>query len=153
MLIELKSGTKDGLSIHFLEFLDGRMILQTSISGTLINSITENKSGLLIWKQRIAKVVHSKRKCKQNTKSLFAVSLGMRFYPWAHGSQSFDIENFLKPILDGIATGLFCENSPDKITSFKFDDSNFIYLYFERLPDAGAENEEGVVVTISEKQN
>ena len=75
MSVDLKKGNVDGLLVHFLEFLDNRTILQTSIAGTLVNSITEDKNGLLRWKQKIANIVHSKRECKHDPKWLFAVSL------------------------------------------------------------------------------
>ena len=62
-----------------------------------------------------------------------------------------DIENYIKPIFDGVAAGLFCEKDVDKFVSFKFDDSNFVNLYIERLPDAKIDSDEGVIITIAQK--
>ncbi len=74
----------------------------------------------------------------------------MRFCPPTHKNK-LDAENYLKPLLDGIAAGLFCNENEDvnKLENSKYDDSNFLSLYVERLPNTTRVNEEGVIVTIS----
>lgn len=142
----------DGANIQFLEFLNGKLIIQTSISGTIINSIVDSpsKDKLLTWKQKIADYIHSKRQFKQDSTKRYAISIGMRFYPKAHGSGLLDIENYIKPILDGVAKGLFCESEVLGIGKFNYDDSNFDHLYIERLPDSKTANDERIVLTISQ---
>jgi hypothetical protein len=54
--------------------------------------------------------------------------------------------------LDGAAAGLFCNEDIDKIPRFHYDDSNFLNLYVERLPDTVKTIEEGIVITISKKR-
>ena len=52
--------------------------------------------------------------------------LEFRFHPANHGYQSLDVENFLKPVIDAVAAGLFCEKEEDplKIEHWNYDDSN-----------------------------
>lgn len=73
----------------------------------------------------------------------------MKFCPFVHRNRELDVDNFLKPLLDGIAAGLFCDTTIEKIEHFLFDDSNFLKLYVERLSNTMNANEEGVLVTIS----
>ena len=41
----------------------------------------------------------------------YAISLALRFHPGYHGgaNQDLDVEKFIKPIIDAIAAGLFCD--------------------------------------------
>jgi len=151
-MLELHEATVNGFNVNFLEFSDGIRVMQISIAGTIINSIVDTpaKDKLLSWKKQIANHIYSKRQCKQNSKKHYAISIGMRFYPQKHGYGDLDIENYIKPILDGVAKGIFCDSEALRIDKFNFDDSNFVHLYIERLPDAKIENEEGIVITISE---
>jgi hypothetical protein len=152
MLLELHEAKVDGSSIHFLEFSKGKLVIQTSIAGTIINSIVDTpaKDKLLSWKKQITNHIYSERQSKEDSRKHYAISVGMRFYPQKHGNSCLDIENYIKPILDGIAKGLFCESEALKIDKFNFDDSNFIHLYIERLPDSKTQNEEGIVITVSQ---
>jgi hypothetical protein len=89
MGLELKSGNVDGLYVHFLAFSDGDLVLQENIHEILVNSVTQDKSRLKAWKQKSTRIIYSKRGCKQDAKKLFAVSLGMRFYPKSSWKSAF----------------------------------------------------------------
>jgi hypothetical protein len=80
----------------------------------------------------------------------YAISLSLRFSSILHGNAKLDVENYIKPIIDGIATGLFCPNNldPSQITKFNYDDSNFNKLFIEKLDDCNSVDE-GLIITIS----
>ena len=83
----------------------------------------------------------------------YAISLAFRFYSGFHGGlrQGLDVENFIKPVLDAVAAGLFCdtETDPREIKKWGFNDSNFNTLFIHRLPNALESKEEGVAVNVS----
>ena len=81
----------------------------------------------------------------------YAISLALRFHPGYHGGRTLDVENFIKPILDGIAAGIFCNAStdPSTINRWNFDDSNFNTLLVHRLPDTGVPRGEGVSIFVA----
>lgn len=125
-------------------------MVKSIIFGEIINSVPSPKAKpkQLAWKQHVASEVFNLTKNKVIDPSLtFAISLNMRFYPNNHPGK-FDIDNFVKPILDGIAAGLFCDRGmdPSSFERFNFDDSNFKHLYVERLRDTTNPKEEGVAI-------
>jgi hypothetical protein len=77
----------------------------------------------------------------------------MKFFPARRGN-AFDVENYLKPLVDAIAAGLFCEEGTDPLTieRYNYNDSNFRHLLVFRLPDAKNEANEGVMTTICVQQ-
>ena len=77
----------------------------------------------------------------------------MKFHLKTHGGRKLDAENFLKPILDAVAAGLFAseDTNPSEITRYDFDDSNFDNVYFEKLTPAERFEDECVIITISQK--
>jgi hypothetical protein len=139
------------LSINYIQFSNGDLILQLFILGKIANSVCSSDESRA-YKQKIAKAVNNVCSGKYSPESVYAVSLSMRFCPFEHGNKKLDIENYLKPVLDGIAAGLFCNEDIDKIARFHYDDSNFLNLYVERLPDTMKRSEEGIVITISKKR-
>ena len=71
--------------------------------------------------------------------------------PALHGNRALDVENFVKPVLDGLAAGLFSSPGQDPwaIKRFDYDDSNFSTLFIHRLPDAARPEDEGVAISVS----
>jgi len=150
--------TKQVTNYRF-SFLDsGYDLVQLKINGKIINSVVDsNKKKLLLeWKQKIAQQVILHRNGKTyDPNDAYLISLAMRFCPQNHGNLKLDVENYIKPILDGVAAGLFCNlgTNPAQITRFDYDDSNFNNLYVERLPNTISTDHEGVIITISRKEN
>lgn len=111
MKLSLQDGNVGGRAVHFLQFDGERVTLQTEVRGILANSIPTSERGkerLLKWKFHIARKICSERGSeKHNPRLIYAMSLGMSFYPPAHGNQQLDVENFVKPIFDGIAAASF----------------------------------------------
>ena len=69
----------------------------------------------------------------------YAVTLQFRFC--RHEKERLDVDNYVKPVLDGLALGL------------GVDDSNFRILLIHRLPDAETPEEEGVRLFVSSSGN
>lgn len=143
----------EGLDTNFLEFQNSNVILKALIRGRIVNSVpsSNDKENLLKWKQTIAKTVYQKKIPTENShEDHYAVSLNMRFDPKNKHSKKLDVENYAKPIIDGIAMGLFSKNNDfDKTVHFNQDDSNFNFLYIERSNDVSSPTEEGVVIVVS----
>ena len=131
-----------------------RPTLRLPVTGYIVNSVTENKARLQGWKVQIASEVKSERGAKAwNPKDKFAISVGFSFNidsGW-HGHRPLDVENFLKPVVDALAAGLFCddETDPKEIKRWNYDDSNFNTLLIHRLDDAPSPNREGVAICVS----
>ena len=137
-----------------LAFADARRSLSVAVGGYIVNSITENKARLNDWKVRVASAVKAERGAWQwDEGAKFAISIGFRFNTnsgW-HGYTPLDVENFLKPVVDALAAGLFCDNAtdPGRIAKWDYDDSNFDTLLIHRLPDAPRRDGEGVAICVS----
>ena len=106
------------------------------------------------WKVQIASEVKAARGATAwNPKARFAISLGFRFnFPSTeHGYKPLDVENYLKPVVDALAAGLFCDErkDPKAITHWNYDDSNFNTLLAHRLPDADTKDGEGIALYVS----
>ena len=123
--------------------------------GVIGNSIPTGNAGkarTANWKVQVASAVMAVRGTDPwNPSKEFAISLGMRFHLPSHGYRQLDPENFMKPIIDAVAAGLFCEPdvNPAHIQRWDFDDSNFRTLLVHRLPDAEVKSEEGMAISIS----
>ena len=132
-----------------------KSVITAVVHETLANIQTDyGKKKRLPLQQKIAEVIKSKRGNEpRNMNSYYAISLGMRFsktHP--NQKQPIDVDNYIKPIFAGIATGLFVdkEEIPTDPEKFRhYDDSHFDYLFVERLDNK--KNEEGVAIVISEK--
>ncbi len=153
MTLTLEQRTVDGWRVPVVAFADEERGLELRVSGTIVNSITERKDAQLAWKRRIASEVRDARGGgRWDAGERYAISLAMRFWPGAHGHRSdLDVENFVKPVLDGLAAGLFCPpgQDPRLIKRFNYDDSNFSTLFIHRLPDAARRGDEGVAISVS----
>jgi hypothetical protein len=154
MNLEFVSEIFDGLKTNYLQFQNGSIIVKTFVSGKIINSVPSSNSDKELsvpWKRKVAKSIYdSMIRGKNDPDDFYAVSLSMRFYPKDTKGQKLDVENYAKPIIDGIAKGLF-SNDPnfENVQKFNEDDSNFRYLYIERIQDATNESERGVKIVVS----
>ena len=132
-----------------------RAPLSVAVSGVIINSIVDGARGRerqQNWKVQVASAVKSARGPQAwSAGDEYAVSLAMRFHLGSHGNRDLDAENFVKPVIDALAAGLFCSNSTDPggITHWNYDDSNFNTLLIHRLPNATTQADEGIAVCVS----
>lgn len=152
MTLTLERRTVGGWSVPVVRFADEARGLERRLSGEIINSITEKKDAQLAWKRTIAAEVKGARDGGPwDARQRYAISLAMRFCPTLHGNQPLDVENFAKPVLDGLAAGLFCppDQDPWAIERFRYDDSGFSTLFIHRLPDAPHPDDEGVAIRVS----
>ena len=150
MKIQLKTDNIGGCDVRHLDFLEGRIVLKTFVYGKIINSVIDasKKQYQVEWKHKIANQVFSTRNDLQNENDHYAISLSMMFYA---DKRKRDVENYIKPIIDAIAVGLFTKNKEelDSITEFNKDDSNFNHIYVERLTDTVDPLKQGVAITVS----
>lgn len=152
MTLALERRTVGGWSVPTVRFADEERGLELRVSGEIVNAITERKDAQLAWKREIAAQVKAARgDGPWDASRRYAISLAMRFCPALHGNQPLDVENFVKPVLDGLAAGLFCppEQTPRAIGRFAYDDSGFATLFIHRLPDAARPDDEGVAIRVS----
>ena len=145
--------------IPTLELSDPELpTLSLPIMGYIANSIAP-KERAHPWKVTIASKIKAARGLMPwDPHSYYAISIGFSFHPQSHGNRRrsdgqchLDVENFVKPVVDGLAAGLFCEEHiiPRYINHWNYDDSNFDTLLIHRLPDAASPDSEGVAVCIS----
>ena len=140
-------------TIEFSEPAPARPPLCVAVSKVIINSNTAG-TRQHEWKAKIASAIKDKRgEQPWRKRDEYAISLAMRFHLGSHRNQKLDADNFVKPILDAVAAGLFCCNctEPYSITNWKYDDSNFKTLLIHRLPDAETRCDEGIAVCVSVK--
>lgn len=114
----------------------------------------ERQARLDDWKVKVASEIRSHRGIRRwpPTRS-YAITLGLSFYLPNHGNRRTAVDNFVKPIVDAVAAGLFCpaRTKLERIQPSEYDDSNFNTLLFHRLADAKQDKREGVAVFVSAK--
>lgn len=151
--LELYHRETGGWSVPVIEFANpDRSSLYLPIIGTIVNSITERKENLQAWKVKIASEVKATRGMSPwNPSNDYVITLALSFHGANHGYRDLDVENFVKPILDALAAGLFCnpDTTPRNISHWNYDDSNFNTLLIHRLPDAVSRDKEGVAICVS----
>lgn len=128
------------------------------IKGYIANSVPPQsdvgKKRAKLWKPLIASKVKAARGASAwKASDEFAISLAFSFNTnsgW-HGYRPLDVENYVKPVIDAIAAGLFCckHIDVDSIAEWKYDDSNFKTLLIHRLPDADTCCDEGIAMCVS----
>lgn len=148
-------------SVPTLEFRDAECPpLCLPIFGYIANSVPTSDSGkkrLDGWKPLITSEVKDARGGRAwSSQDFYTITLGFSFNinsGW-HGYRSLDVENFIKPVIDALAAGLFCDEQtePYTITRWNFDDSNFNTLLIHRLPDAPTQQDEGIAICVSAKK-
>ena len=132
-------------------------LLHLPIKGYIVNSITERKDRLQGWKVQVASNVKDARGGNPwNPKNRFSIAISFSFNTnsgW-HGYLPLDVENFLKPVVDALAAGLFCapQTNPQNIRKWDYDDSNFNTLLIHRLPDARTRADEGIAISVSARR-
>ena len=134
--------------------------LHVPVKCTIINSTGDGEKQKK-WKRKVASAVKAKRERKPHPWSSdhrYAISIGFIFHPYNHGGKfnhrgqaELDVDNFVKPVIDAIAAGLFCPDStePQNIKRWGYDDSNFSTLLIHRLPDARTREGEGIAISVS----
>lgn len=156
--MELQKAEYNNTGICFLKGDAEKPLVHCMIEGVatergkeVINSIVASakKEQLNRWKHSVADEINKKILGPVRIKHA-AVSLSFFFSVPLRGKRSFDAENFIKPVLDGIAKGLFAKdwNKECGQAKIKFneDDSVFRQVYFERHDVK--DSHEGVFVTV-----
>ena len=128
------------------------------VLGEVLNEFTSNARKKRDWKLQVAEAVKEARGTGPwDPGDDYAISLAFRFHPGFHGvpNRSLDVENFVKPVLDAVAAGLFCAPDilPDAIPRWDYDDSNFSTLFVHRLPATPDSGAGGVAVFVSSGQS
>ncbi len=126
----------------------------TRVPGRIINfapSSKQRRAELRAWKKKVASAVQDERKGSTwDSKHLYAVTLLFRFHP---RPTPLDVDNYVKPVLDGLAAGLFLDTDPRDLKTFAWyhgvDDSNFRSLLIRRLDDVETLEEEEVRLFVS----
>ncbi len=140
-----------------IELPESIRLLSVPVSGVIGNSIPTSPTGkanLQDWKINVARTVKESRgDAPWDPSKQYAITLGIQFCLALHGHQPLDVENFIKPIIDALAAGLFCnpDTDPAAIERFNYDDSNFNTLLIHRLPDTNQPSREGVGIHVSAK--
>lgn len=159
--MELQRAEHNNTEIHFLKGAAEKPLVHCMIEGVptkggnkeVVNSIVASakKEQLNRWKHSVADEINKKTSGPVRIKRA-AVSLSFFFSVPLRGRRSFDAENFIKPVLDGIAKGLFAKDWHKECgqakTRFNEDDSVFRQVYFERHDVK--DSHEGVFVTVWE---
>lgn len=154
--LEFKEIELNDTKFHVLRFSNSSLFIQDIIYGMIANVSPTTKGGrkrLQDWKRKIAMHINSSKPKHLDPNSFCAITIGMKFHPETHGKQKLDLDNYSKAILDAIAAGLFSDGEDDlsSLTTYnQFDDSNFRHIYLERLPDADFQEQESVVIFVSQ---
>ncbi len=130
-----------------------------SVKGPIINSVTKHTKRLRAWKEKVACAVKAERGGDWCSHHLYAVTLQFCFRERQNPAHEGDLDNYVKPVLDGLAAGLFLPEEkflPDGSLGIKrfdkyhgVDDSNFRILLIRRLPNAESPDKEGVRLFVS----
>ena len=140
-----------GWSVPTLKLSRADRTLEVRVQGEIINA-TNKSERLDPWRRKVMSAVQAARGGKPwNSDSECAVSVGLRFHPDSHRGDSFDVDNFTKPIFDAVAGGLFSDDAPEAVGYWHFPDSNFKTLLIHRLPNADDASEEGTAIFVSSR--
>ena len=128
-----------------------RKLPSTWVRGTIVNSFTGGPPQQA-WKSKVASAIKGARDGSPwDPDDLYAVTVRFRFHPANHQNQELDVENYVKPVVDAVAAGLFQEEEkdPSEIEKWDFPDSNFRTLLIHRAADPKDKDSEGVHVSVS----
>ena len=142
---------KDG-ALAFKE--PARKLPSTWVRGTIVNSFTGGPPQQA-WKSKVASAIKGARDGSPwDPGDLYAVTVRFRFHPANHQNQELDVENYVKPVVDAVAAGLFQEEEkdPSEIEKWDFPDSNFRTLLIHRAADPKDRYGEGVHVSVSARR-
>ena len=146
------------LRIHVVSFNDETRTLSFNVKGIIGNFAATSERGKFYyqeWKRLVASAAKTLRgDSAWSTQSHYCITCGFTFHMPSHGNRKLDVENFIKATLDALAAGLFCseDQDPRQIQRYDYDDSNFRYLFIQRLEDALTESDEGVAINISVRE-
>ena len=144
-----------GWDVPIVEFVESARSVSTLVNGTIGNSAADSVTGkktTLDWKRNVLTEIKALRgSVPWNPALRYSVSLGMRFSLKNHRNQKLDADNFIKPVLDAVAAGLFCPDDTDPSTNerWNFNDSNFRTLFIHRFEDVRDPAVEGVAIHVS----
>ena len=152
-ILESEFTLKDGV----LRFNEEANSISKWVKGPIIKFTSPQSEKLRKWMVRLARAVKAKRGGDWCSDCLHTVTLEFRFCP--PPKEKRDVDNYVKPVLDGLAAGLFLpENTdPGEVERYDIDhgvdDSNFRILLIHRLPNAETPEEEGVRLFVSTTGN
>ena len=155
--LALRSRDIEGLVLPTLEFTaDEARLLCARVYGFIGNSVpngSEGKAKQTRWKIQVAsRVKEARGECPWQDGDSYAITVGFSFHMPCHGNQKkLDVENFVKPAIDALAAGLFCQVNPRDIQRWGCNDSNFTTLLIHRLPDAVSREAEGAAIAVSSR--
>ena len=149
-ILESEVALKGGV----LRFNDEAKRVATRVKGRIINSVPSPKrrQELRPWKDKVALAIRDVRgRAPWDAEDRYAVTLQFRFRH--RPNQKLDVDNYVKPVLDGLAAGLFLREDinpsdrrdlPTYAAHHGVDDSNFRILLIRRLTDLhdGKESED-----------
>ena len=131
--------------------------VSTRVKGPVIHTTKGEPEERRKWMVKLARAIKAERDgARWVPEDRYAVTLQFRFHP---RPQELDVDNYVKPVLDGLAAGLFLpeDTDPDDVWPFDshhgVDDSNFRILLIHRLRDAKPPEEEGVRLFVSSSGN
>ena len=146
-----------GKVICFLKGNSKNSKIQDKIKGVkdngymkIINSVvSSNKRQLLYnWKYEIAVKMYKHNKHPLGEKA--ALSITFFFSKELRGNRKFDLDNYVKPVIDGIAKGLFSKDwkpeEKQKKVRFNEDDSIFKKIYLESHEIKGKKEEVHITI-------
>lgn len=132
----------------------GAIVVAVWVGGPIVNSVVDAKAKekLHCWKVRIVCAVKAARgESSLDPGVPRAVTVGFSFHPGNHGGHTADLDNFIKPVLDAAAAGLFCrrDKHPEQVAKWDFDDSAFGPISMYRLPTPARREDEGACIVIA----
>lgn len=154
--LELGPRTVAGTTLLALLARQRAPLMEIAVRAVIGNAVATTRSGRTTtdeWKRAVCLAAHAKRgKDPWSAAHVYAVTAGFRFHLRTHGNQRLDVENFMKPTLDGLAAGLFMPpaQDPHSVAWYDFDDSGFRHLLVHRLEDAADRGQESVVLVIAD---
>ncbi|MYA50814.1 MAG: RusA family crossover junction endodeoxyribonuclease [Chloroflexi bacterium] len=132
--------------------------LSVAVHGIVRNFVPSSaqKHALQRWKVQVATAVKAERGGEPwSSEDDYVVMLEYGFHLPSHWNQHLDVENYVKPVLDGLAAGLFCSTDRElaDIRIWNYPDHNFRTLLIHRLPHVQSEYEESVDISVWNRQS
>ena len=153
--LELVDVQEAGWDTQAIAMRRERPRLVVAVRGTIGNAITTSDCGRRTketWRVTVARCVTQQRGSSPwDGECVCAVSLALRFCMSLHGNRRLDVENYVKPSLDALAAGLFCDSGTELEARDRWDfgDSVFRHLFIHRLNDAERPEDEGALFCVS----
>ena len=84
------------------------------VKGPIINSVTKHTKRLRAWKEKVACAVKAERGGDWCSHHLYAVTLQFCFRERQNPAHEGDLDNYVKPVLDGLAAGSSCRRKSSR---------------------------------------